>query len=317
MQAKKLFNTKNMTDQEWLEKRNSLGIGGSDVSAITGINPFKSAVEVWLDKTGRSNEKEDNNAMYWGRELEDKVADEFAKRRSRELDQEVKVWKENHILQHPKYEFMIADIDRRVVGEKALLECKTTVDFNKLWSEKEFPDMYMLQVQHYLAVTGYKKAYLAVLIMNRRKFYYYTIKRDEELIDLIIENEKDFWNNYVKKDVPPEVDGSKASSRLLKRMYPDADSSKKIDFEKEDLDLIEKRNEYHEIEKKYKKKRKKCENKIKNKLQEAEAGVYQGEEVVKWKNISSRRVKTKKFREDHPELYNEYSYQSNYRRLYI
>ena len=317
MQAKKLLNIKKLSTEEWLEKRNELGIGGSDVSAIVGTNPFKSAVEVWLDKTGGEVETVDNNAMYWGRELEDKVAQEFAKRRSEELEEEVKVWHENHILQHPEHEFMIADIDRRVVGESALLECKTTVDFNNYWDDNNFPDMYMLQVQHYLAVTGYDKAYLAVLILNKRKFHYYTIERDEELIDLIIENEKDFWYNHVQENVPPEVDGSRASSKLLKKMYPAAEKEKKVDFCKEDLDLIEKRNEYHEVEKKYKKKRKECENKIKNKLQEAERGVYQGEEIVKWKNISSRRMKTKQFRKDHPELYSEYSYQSNYRRLYV
>ena len=317
MQAKKLLNIKNLTIKEWLEKRNELGIGGSDVSSIVGINPFKSAVEVWLDKTGAEIEDEDNRAMYWGRELEDKVAQEFAKRRSEELGEEVKVWHENHILQHPEYEFMIADIDRRVVGEDALLECKTTVDFNNMWTEDNFPDMYMLQVQHYLAVTGYEKAYLAVLIMNKRKFQYYTIERDEELIKLIIENEKDFWYNHVKENVPPEVDGSKASSRLLKKMYPEAEEEKKVNLKREDINLIDKRNEFHQIEKKYKKKRKECENKLKNKLQDAELGIYQGEEVVKWKNISSKRMKTKQFRQDHPELYDEYSYQSNYRRLYV
>lgn len=317
MQAKKLLNIKKLTIEEWLEKRNELGIGGSDVSAIVGINPFKSAVEVWLDKTGDKINQEDNRAMYWGRELEDKVAEEFAKRRSEELDQEVKVWHENHILQHPEHEFMIADIDRRVVGEDALLECKTTVDFNNLWTEDNFPDMYMLQVQHYLAVTGYDKAYLAVLILNKRKFQYYTIEKDKELINLIIENEKDFWYNHVKENIPPEVDGSKASSKLLKKMYPEAEENKKINLKKDDINLIDKRNEFYEIEKKYKKKRKEYENKLKNKLEDAELGVYQGEEVVKWKNISSKRMKTKQFRKDHPELYNEYSYQSNYRRLYV
>ncbi len=315
--AKVIANTKNMELQEWLNHRKK-GIGGSDASAVAGVNPYKTPMEVFLEKTDQiPSQKEDNEAMRIGRDLEDYVAIRFEEKRSEDTGEEVKAWNVNQILQHPEYPFMIANLDRRVVGESALLECKTTVDYKNKWTNDSFPDMYSIQVQHYLAVTGYDKAYLAVLILNSRQFKYYEIKRDEQIIDMLIDIEKDFWERNVKAGNPPEIDGSRASEQLIKEMYPEAKKGKTKQLEPEIEELIEERNEYKEIEKKYKTLRKETENKIKDKLGDAEVGIVNGEEVVKWKNINSRRFNKNKLKEDHPDIYEKYVYESQYRRLYI
>lgn len=77
--------------------------------------------------------------------------------------------------------------------------------------DDEIPSSYLAQVQHYLAVTGYKKAYIAVLIGGNR-FIWKEIERDEELINLIIDKEKDFWERYILGNEIPDMDGSDATS---------------------------------------------------------------------------------------------------------
>lgn len=66
-----------MTREEWLETRRG-GIGGSDISAIAGMNPWRSPLAVYLDKRGEIEDGPDNERMYWGRQLEDVVARHFA-----------------------------------------------------------------------------------------------------------------------------------------------------------------------------------------------------------------------------------------------
>lgn len=209
-----------MDRKEWLKERKK-GIGGSDVSAIFGLNPWKSAYDIWLDKTSDIIQEQDTNeSIYWGNVLEDIVAKEFSKRTG------LKVRKSNKILQHPEHYFMKASIDRRIVGEDALLECKTTSEYNKdKWKDDEIPTNYILQCMHYLAVTGFKKCYIACLVGGQH-FIYKEIFRDNNFINLLIEREKFFWTEYVEKNIPPEVDGSKNCKQTLDNQYKNVDNLK-------------------------------------------------------------------------------------------
>lgn len=216
MQAKVLVNTLNMDHKQWLQARMQ-GIGGSDVSAIAGLNKWKSPVQVFLEKT-QVIKKDDvqSEAAYFGNVLEEVVAKEFSKRT------ELKVQRRNAILQHPEYPWMLANVDRLIVGEKIGLECKTASEyFKKEWGDEEVPTAYILQCQHYMAVTGYEAWWIAVLI-GGNKFVYKKIEREEELIQYIIDIEKSFWQNHVEKNEPPMFDGSEASAELLKHLYPNS-----------------------------------------------------------------------------------------------
>jgi len=202
---------------EWLEARRQ-GIGGSDAAAVMGLSPYKSAYELWLEKRGELQEEDlsDNEAVHFGTVLEDVVATEYARRTGR------KVSRVNCILQHPEHPYMLANLDRRVVGERRILECKTADRFTlPMWGEAgtdQVPDHYHLQVTHYMAVTGAEVADLAVLI-GGNEFRIYTIERDQELIDMVYDQEAEFWR-MVQDGGPPDVDGSAATSALLKRLYP-------------------------------------------------------------------------------------------------
>lgn len=168
--------TKDMPKAEWLRLRRN-GIGGSDAAAIMGLSPWRTAMDVWLEKTGEftEDESQDNEKMYWGTALEDVVAREFMTRTG------LKVRRRNAILQHRKHHFMIANVDRLVIGHKAGLECKTTGQYSADDWTMGVPDYYIPQVQHYMAVTGYDTWYVAVLI-GGQEYKHYEVPRDDGFI---------------------------------------------------------------------------------------------------------------------------------------
>ena len=214
--ALELVKTNSLTREDWLQAR-KVGIGGSDIAAIAGLSPWRSPMAVYLDKIGELPSQPENEFMYWGNKLEDIVAEEFTIRTG------LKVARKNAILQHPKYPWMLANIDRRIVGEKAGLECKTTSVYGKAnWADDKIPDMYLLQCQWYMAVTGYDTWWIAVLI-GGNTFQHKEIQRDNEIINYLIKIGQDFWT-LVENRTPPEIDGSDSSSEVLSILYP-ADES--------------------------------------------------------------------------------------------
>lgn len=286
------------------------GIGGSDASAILGFNPWMSAFELYIDKTSDYVEEIDNEAIHFGNVLEGVVADEFTRRTGK------KVRRRNQTFKHPEHEFMIANIDRDVVGEKALLECKTTNAFNSdAWEGDEIPPMYMCQIQHYMAVLDYEKAYIAVLI-GGQKFVWKEVKRDDEFIDLMIQHEKHFWNEHVLKGIPPEIDGSPSASDLLNKMYPE-DNGETIMLQSNDAEaLIEAIDSIKAEVKEKQTYQKEYENKLKLMIGEATMGVTPRFEVS-LKKIEQNRLDSKSLKKELPKIAEKYTKTSSYRRLNI
>ncbi|ABJ09649.1 YqaJ [Bacillus phage 1] len=311
MDAVILANTSEMSHEEWLAARRK-GIGGSDAAAIAGLNKWKSPVAVYLEKIGQAPEENvSNEAAYWGTVLEDIVAQEFSRRTG------LKVRRRNAILRHPEYPFMIANIDRLVVGEDAGLECKTASEYLKdEWVEGEkIPDQYFIQCQHYMAVTGRSRWYIAVLI-GGNKFRWDVIERDEDIIRYLIEIESEFWQRVIEKR-PPEVDGSEASTNLLNLLYPvesvvddEAELPREVEALIAELEAVN-----AEIKQKSERKAE-IENKIKALLGERERG-RTSEYVVKWSVVNSNQFDSKRFAKEHPDLYQQYIQTSTYRRFSI
>lgn len=305
---KALCRTKDMNHEEWLDQRKK-GIGGSDAAAVAGLNRWKSAVEVWLDKTGQGEPKEQNEKMYWGVVLEDVIAQEFEKRSGK------KVKRYNSILQHPEHEFMLANVDRLIIGERAGLECKTSSKFfSDQWTETVYPQEYYLQCQHYMAVTGLSKWYLAVLL-NGSEYREYEIDRDEEVIESLIKIESDFWK-LVQDGIPPEPDGSKASTEIIKKMYPEAKNTEEILLPNEAEELIKQYNQASELEDIASKQKDEASNKLKAMLKDSETGRCSGA-VVRWKNIISHRLDNKRLKKEQPDIYEDYTEESLSRKFSI
>jgi len=219
------ISTAAMSRDEWLKERTK-GIGGSDVATILGLNPYKTPLQLWEEKTGRSSGSAAVESAYWGTVLEGVVAKEFSQRTG------MKVQKVNYMLSTGENGWMRGNIDRAVVNpaiagrvsvlkqEKVEecgrllstdigLECKTaSVYMSEHWgdsqeaeilngkvvTEHKIPLYYETQIQWYMAVTGIKTFYVAVLI-GGQDFRLYEVKRDQEVIDAIVSKCKDFWEN--------------------------------------------------------------------------------------------------------------------------
>jgi len=310
MKADVLVITKEMAHEQWLAARKA-GIGGSDASAIAGLNKWKSPISVYMDKVGESPEEDiQSEAAHFGNVLEEVVAQEFSSRTG------LKVRKRNAILQHPDYPWMLANVDRLIIGEKVGLECKTASEYlKKEWEGEEIPTSYLIQCQHYMAVTGYEAWWIAVLI-GGNKFIYKKIERDEEVIQYLIDIEKDFWQNHVEKLAPPMFDGSDASTNLLKQMYPEGYDGSEVDLPSEAQDHILSIQNISEQIKELETQKKERENKIKAMIGDQEKGII-GDYQATWKTVYSQRFDTKGFKSKHPELYEEFAKESVSRRFSV
>ncbi|WCM19777.1 YqaJ viral recombinase family protein [Paraburkholderia bryophila] len=216
--ALRLVETKDLPRTDWLEVRKS-GIGGSDAAAAVGFSPYQSRLELWLTKTGRDaslpkpDVSDTTDPVYWGTLLEPIVAASYSKQTGN------RVRKINAVLQHPTIPFMLANIDREVIGVPGvqILECKTAGEFGaRLWRDGP-PEYVQIQVQHQLAVTGKSAADVAVLLCGQ-KLEVHRIERDDELIARLIPLEAAFWR-YVETDTPPSADGSESADRALRCLY--------------------------------------------------------------------------------------------------
>ena len=171
--AVRMISTNQMDESLWLKYRNQ-GIGSSDAATVCGLNPFKSQLELWMEKTGRIQPEHidmtEDSPLVWGTILEPIVADHYAKRTGR------KVRRVNSILQHAEHPFMLANLDREIIGDKEVqsLECKTAGVYSAKHWENGVPEYIQLQVQHQLAVTGQNAADVAVL-MGGQKLEIYRI----------------------------------------------------------------------------------------------------------------------------------------------
>jgi putative phage-type endonuclease len=202
-----------------LEERRT-GVGGSDAATILGINPFVSAYELYLDKLGKAPPEDEDflkASRYWGSILEEPVCKAYADETG------YKVQKANQMIRSKEHPFMIAHIDRKVVGQDRRIgfEAKTAV-WKEGWGETgsdEIPPYIMCQVQHYLAVTKYDVWDLGVLIGNR-DFRTYRINPIQEIIDQLVEAETEFWDRVQAKVAPDPQWQSAATTRLLKNLYP-------------------------------------------------------------------------------------------------
>ena len=228
--ALRLVDTKSLPREDWLEVRKQ-GIGSSDAAAAVGLNPYKSQLELWLEKTGRDDNlpkadpHDEESPMYWGNILEPIVAAHYTKRTGN------RVRRINAVLQHPDpaLPWMLANIDREVTGAPGvqILECKTTgINGARLWKEG-VPEYVQLQVHHQLAVTGKQAADVAVLLGGQH-LEIHRIERNDGLIARLIELERQFWH-YVETDTPPPADGSDSADTALRCLYPE-DKGQTLDF---------------------------------------------------------------------------------------
>lgn len=293
---------------EWLRLRKS-GIGGSDAGAICGVNPYSSAMKVFLDKTSKEVEEQDSEAIRIGHDLEDYVAQRFTEATG------LKVRKSNFMYRSMEYPFMIADVDRLIVGEDAGLECKTTSAYNAdKWADGDIPLHYIMQCYHYMAVTGKRTWYIAAVILGR-EFTYRKLNWDDELISRLITMEENFWNRYVAPGMMPPPDGSEACDEVIGQYFHTAKKAsvvKLVGFDKK----LRRREEILGSISKLQEEQKQIEQEIKLFMKDNEFADSENFRVS-WKNVDSMRLDAKRIKEERPEIYSDYGKVSHSRRFEV
>lgn len=293
---KKIVSTLNLSREEWLKSRKK-GICGTDAGAITGFNPYVSAFSVYRDKTSDEISEFDNEAMRQGRDMEDYVARRFMEETGKQ------VRRANAIYKNEKHPIMLADFDRLIVGEKAGLECKTVSPYSAdKWSDGKIPMHYQMQVQHYLAVSGYECWYIAALIFGR-DFIIRKIERDEELINNLTVIEENWWEKHIVENTIPEPDGSTAYTKLLNEYYH-SDLDKTVKLYGMDKTL-ERRGEIDSLIKKLNTEKEAIDQRIKINLEDASYGETE-KYKVSWIDTVQNRIDSKKLKAENPDIYNGY-----------
>ncbi len=326
------ISTAAMSRDEWLKERTK-GIGGSDVATILGLNPYKTPLQLWEEKTGRSSGSAAVESAYWGTVLEGVVAKEFSQRTG------MKVQKVNYMLSTGENGWMRGNIDRAVVNpaiagrvsvlkqEKVEecgrllstdigLECKTaSVYMSEHWgdsqeaeilngkvvTEHKIPLYYETQIQWYMAVTGIKTFYVAVLI-GGQDFRLYEVKRDQEVIDAIVSKCKDFWDNNVLKDVTPapiNVDD-------IKKMYSRDNGEMTEATNEQAIDIGELRNLKEQI-KALKEQEEAVASRLIMAIGEKTGLMLGGKKAVTYKAMSTTRFSSTDFKKSHPDLYQTFA----------
>lgn len=324
--------TAEMERDTWLQER-SKGIGGSDVATVLGLNPYKTPLSLWEEKTGKTKGSPAGEAAYWGTTLEDVVAKEFSKRTG------MKVQKVNYMLSTGENGWMRGNIDRAIVNEQIAktvrvnkpakaaetglmlstdvgLECKTASVYmsehwgdsqeaeilaGKIVTEHKIPLYYETQIQWYMAVTGIETFYVAVLI-GGQDFRMYEVKRDQDVIDAIVSKCRDFWENHVLKDVPPapiNVDD-------IKKLYAKDSGEMTEATNEEATDIGELRNLKEQI-KALKEQEEAVASRLIMTIGEKTGLTLDGKKAVTYKAMSTTRFSSTDFKKSHPDLYQAFA----------
>lgn len=191
----------------WLAERRK-GIGGSDAGAVVGVNPYKTALDVYNDKLQLADEQPDNPAMAWGRALEPVIRQAYSDRTGYSVATPA-------MLHHPQHAWMLANVDGIADNGRRVLEIKTART-GKDWGEEgsdAIPLVYTMQVQQYMAVTGLSVADVAVLI-GGSDFRLYEVPADPDLQRTLIEVEAAFWQRVQERNPPDPVTFAEVRARF-------------------------------------------------------------------------------------------------------
>jgi len=307
--------TLGMSRDEWRQARKR-GIGSSDCAAILGLNPYRTPLDVYLDKIGEAPEQPESIKMAFGLEAEPIIARMF------EAQTGLTVRNDFKIRVHPEYPFLIANLDRTIVSNNGrgpgILEIKTVSEaFQKTW-EDEVPLSYFAQIQHQMMVTGYEYGYFANLFFGFTgvmDFQVIEVMRDNEFIAKMQADLIDFWKNHVEPRIPPEP----VNSDDLKKLYPRTAPNKSVEARSEIIEVINRLKEINAALKPLEEEKKDLEEQLKLAFLDAEILISQGVVVATYKQTKDiLKFDQKKFEAENPELYQRYAtLVPGYRRLII
>ncbi|MEQ9277962.1 MAG: YqaJ viral recombinase family protein [Balneola sp.] len=297
--------------QEWVDNRKDY-IGGSDVSSILQENPYSTPLQVWMRKKGLLAPIDSSPIMDFGHYFEPILAARF------EEVTGLKTRQVNKTYEDSKHSFLRANIDRMVLASgaepTAVLELKTTTSHRIKALGGEYPKEYILQVQHYLGITGYSHAYLQCYERDTCKFHDpVLIERDD---DLIIENMSKlikWWNVHMIGGKRPEpINGEDC---LI--LYPDSSDGTNKEATPGDYALYNELLQIRERKEDVENMEEYLKTKLKERIGESEMLSCGGKPLIKWKSTSQNRLDTNAIRKAHPELCKSFTNQTKTRRFTV
>lgn len=293
--------TQNNSRQNWLEARKK-GLGGSEIASILGLNPYSSALDVFLDKTGQTPPIEDNKYMKAGRKLEPIIVDYFAEETGLKP---IEGFEEDVIIKHKDFDFLLGTPDRFILdqdGKVYVLECKST---QKEISSDNLPEAWFCQLQWYLGISGKEKGFIAWLSRGV-DFGFTEVDFVPEFFDFMVDKAVSFWQNNVLTGTPPEPQNGDEVQKLYKS-HVDG----KIIESSDDLNkLIINLKDLREIISEYETKESEIINQIKLILKDAEGIKKDGNLLITWKaGKSTESFNQAAFKKNYPEIWQMYSEQ--------
>lgn len=242
-------------------------IGGSDAGTILGLNPYKSAYTLFLEKTGQLKPEDLSGklSVWFGSEEEEIVAKRFC------LETGKKVRRSLISYGIEEYPFLRGHVDRLIVGENEGLECKTTGSWNRTnFCNGDVPPAHYAQCQFYMLVTG-KQGWWYAVKRDNYEFFYMRIERDNEYISEMLDQLIEFWHRVEEKRWPSsEIDGSDSTSESISKMYPHGDDEETVMLSSDDDDLMKTRAQLKQQIDELKLQAYTIDNQIKDALKDAE-----------------------------------------------
>jgi putative phage-type endonuclease len=300
-------------------------LGGSDVGAILGLSKYRSAVDVWMEKTGKKTAHRDSLPLRFGQFAEEFVASEYA------LATGLSLASHDEAVIHPEYRYMHGHIDRFVLNGDAplisadgritasrVLECKTANPFAQSeWGEAgsdQIPLSYLVQCVWYMMLTNINRTDLAVLFGNA-DFRIYEITRDLELEQMVLERAIGFWEDHVLKDIPPPA----SSESDYKTLFGKSKVGKSVEASAQTCELIKKLKSLNEQVEQYEAEISQIKQSIMGQMEDAEILTFNEKTLATWKSPKpSLRLDAKRLTEEHPDLVHQYQVPiQNSRRLVI
>jgi putative phage-type endonuclease len=284
-------------------------IGGYEAAAAAGVDPWRSRVQLWLEKTGRIERPDESEAMEWGNRLEPVIGEA--------LPFPVKLWSGPDVYDSERGwcrgrpdGFCKPDAPGGL--EEALLEIKTAgLHQLKAWQDGEVPAQYVIQGHHYAHLTGHKRIVFACLVGGQHLIVQ-EVERDDELVAIMLEREEAFVR-LVESDTPPEPDGSASAEAMLKKLYPVAGGVRILD--RDELALVEKLRGLKKAEKAITHQVAEHEQKIKAALGDCAVGMGEGVPVVRWSSVAAKRLDQAKLKAEYPEVFAACQNPTSYRRF--
>ena len=278
-------------------------IGGSDAGTILGLNPFKSAYTLYLEKTGKLPPEDLSGklSVWFGSEEEEIVAKRFC------LETGKKVRRSLISYGIAEYPFLRGHVDRLIVGENEGLECKTTGSWNRTnFCNGDVPPAHYAQCQFYMLVTG-KQGWWYAVKRDNNEFFYTHIQRDNEYISEMLDQLIEFWHRVQDKYWPEgDIDGSGSTSDSLSKLYPQGDDFGTILLSPDDDELLTTRAQLKQQIKELQAQADAIDNQLKDALKDAERAESEHFRVS-WVNTHPKpRFNAEAYKNANPGEYEKY-----------